>query len=131
MRYTREYYSLRFDETESMTDFLTRVKSLEERIDATKITLDKTKRTLLCLSMALPSEYRPLTQIWEVTPGITAEKAMTMLLEAERRNKKDNKESLGIKILIARGRNAKSKSSEHSEKKCYGCNKPGYIKKNC
>ena len=34
----------------------TRIKVLEEQIDATKVEMTGDKRTLLCLSMALPEE---------------------------------------------------------------------------
>jgi len=59
MRLSREYYSLPYDDTkESLTDFLTRVKILEERIAATRVTMNDDKRTLLCLTMALPPRFR-------------------------------------------------------------------------
>lgn len=62
MRLNREYYTLRYDDhgSESMSDFLTRVKILEERIDSTNVQMDNDKRTLLVLSMSLPARYRSL-----------------------------------------------------------------------
>ena len=86
MRLPKEYYSLRFKSFKSMSDYLTHIKVLEEKIDATKVTLDTNNRTILCLSMSLPQEYQYLIQIWAVTPTITAEKARTMLLEASRQH---------------------------------------------
>ena len=49
--------------------------------------LDDDKQTLLCLSITLPERYQYLTKIWELTPGITADRAKNMLLEEERRTK--------------------------------------------
>ena len=69
-----------------MTDYLTHIKILEEKIDATKITLDADNRTILYLSISLPQEYQYLVQIWAVTPSITAEKVRIMTLEASRQH---------------------------------------------
>ena len=87
MRLTREYYSLRYEDFDSMTHYLTQIKSLEERIRGTKVILDDDKKTLLCLGMTLPERFQYFTKIWSMTPGITADKARNMLLEEERREK--------------------------------------------
>ncbi|KAI9721750.1 MAG: hypothetical protein M1812_002085 [Candelaria pacifica] len=87
MRLTREYYSLRYDESESISAFLTKVKILEERIDATNITMDHDKRALLCLTMSLPTKYRSLTQIWMAMEDMIASKAKEMFLEEEQNRK--------------------------------------------
>ena len=87
MRLTREYYSLKFSEYDSMTAYLTKIKTLEERIRDTGVVLDNDKQTLLCLGMTLPEDLQYLTKIWAVTPGMTADKARNMLLEEERRKK--------------------------------------------
>ena len=85
MRLTKEYYSLRYGDYRSMTDYLTTMKLLEERIRATKVVLTDDKQTLICLAMSLPEHLQYLTRIWAVTPEMTAEKARTMLLEEERK----------------------------------------------
>ena len=46
-----------------MTAYLTQIKTLEERIRNTGVTLDDDKRTLLCLGMSLPERYQYLTKI--------------------------------------------------------------------
>ena len=84
MRLTKEYYTLSSIDFKSTEDMLTHIKLLEERIDATKVTLDSDKRTILCLMMCLPEQYRSLMQIWSVTKDMTAEKARAMLLEEDR-----------------------------------------------
>ena len=43
MRLTREYYSLRFEEFDSITYYLTHVKTLEERIRNINVVLDDDK----------------------------------------------------------------------------------------
>ena len=84
MRLTREYYTIRYDGFSGIIAYLTQIKTLEERIRNTGITLDDDKRTLLYLGISLPEKYQYLTKIWEMTPGITAEKARNMLLDEER-----------------------------------------------
>ena len=49
MRYTREYYLLKYTGDETIDTFFIRVKILEKRIDKTKITFDNDKRTLFYL----------------------------------------------------------------------------------
>lgn len=53
MRLTKEYYTLRYDEYGLITEYLTKIKTLEKRIRNTNITLDDDKQTLLCLGMTL------------------------------------------------------------------------------
>lgn len=86
LRLSKEYYTLQFKSSKSISEYLTRIKILEEKIDATKVVLNTNNRTILCLSMSLPQEYQYLTQTWAVTPSITAEKARQMVLEASRQH---------------------------------------------
>ena len=46
MRLTRKYHSLKFEEYDSMSDYLTKIKTLEERIRYTNVVLDDDKQTL-------------------------------------------------------------------------------------
>jgi len=121
MRLSREYYTLSYDGTSSMSDFLTRVKLLEERIDSTNVTLDNDRRTLLCLTMALQSHdrYRHLTQIWAATTSITADKARAMLLEESRVNEDQARMDTA---LIAR---------TPGRLRCWYCDKTGHKEENC
>ena len=57
MRLSKEYYTLRFKSFKSVTEYLTQIKVLEEKIDATQVILNNENRTVLCLSMLLPQEY--------------------------------------------------------------------------
>ena len=86
MRLSKEYYTLRFKSFKTVAEYLTHIKVLEERIDATKVVLDKDNRTVLCLSMSLPQEYQYLVQIWATMPTITSLKARQMVLEASRQH---------------------------------------------
>lgn len=86
MRLSKEYYTLQYKAFKSVPEYLTHIKILEEKIDATKVILDTNTRTILCLSMSLPQEYQYLVQIWAVTPSITAETARQMILEASRQH---------------------------------------------
>ena len=86
MRLSKEYYTLQFKGFKTVSEYLTHIKVLEEKIDATKVVLNEDNRTILCLSMSLPQKYQYLVQIWAVTPGITAEKVRQMVLEASRQH---------------------------------------------
>jgi len=63
MRLICKYYTLQFDNNESLFDFLTCVKILEEHIDSTNVQMNNNKQTLLCLSMSLSVRYHSLIQI--------------------------------------------------------------------
>jgi len=119
MRLCKEYFSLQYDPKESMVGFLTRVKLLEERMDATNITLTKENRILLCLSMAMPEEYQSLVQIWNSVDGIPLERAKTMLLEEEQRRKDRY-----------RGKRRFDKAPE-GPVACWTCGKSGHKKTDC
>jgi len=128
MRLTKEYYTLDFSNFKDMSDFLTHIKVLEERIDATNVTLDSNKRTLLCLMMALPDDYRSLAQLWSITPSITADKARDMLLEEERRQGEEEKSISAVKAF----RLGKPKPQPKAfKKRCTGCGKDGHTIDEC
>lgn len=63
MRLTREYYSLRYEDFDSMTSYLTQIKTLEERIRNINVTLDNDKQTLLCLGMIFPESFQYFIKI--------------------------------------------------------------------
>jgi hypothetical protein len=104
----------------TVDDYLTRIKTLEEQIDVTKIKLEGDKRTLLVLSMTLPVQYRSMVQLWTVMEGITAKKAMEMLRE-EVRHQEDDKT-----MTIARHTSPVEKTGE-----CWHCHKKGHNKEDC
>ena len=54
IRLSKEYYTLQFKAFKLISEYLTRIKVLEEKIDATKMVLDTNNRTILCLSTSLP-----------------------------------------------------------------------------
>ena len=132
MRLTKELYSLRFDNGTpdgaflSMSDYITRIKILEEQIDATKVEMTKDKRTLLVLMMGLPEYYQSIIQIWSVTPDITAEKAKSMLLDEERRRKDvENPMTLYSKL------NQRRKQQPLISAKCSHCHKDRHTAEQC
>ncbi|KAF6219168.1 hypothetical protein HO133_004993 [Letharia lupina] len=88
MRLTKEFYTLKYTSFETISEYLTHIKLLEERIAATNVILIPDKQTILCLFISLPGHLQYLTKIWDVTPDMTAEKACTMLLEEERKGER-------------------------------------------
>ncbi len=131
MRLTREYYTLSANTFKDIPEFLTRIKVLEEQIDATKVEMTGDKRTLLCLSMALPEEYRPLVQLWSMTPDMTAEKAKDMLLEEHRRTIDIHPTPEDIKSSAYAGRFGKQTRPDRPTKWCTGCKRPGHTEDVC
>lgn len=130
MRLTRELYSLELGPDESPSELLTRLKLLEEQIDATKVELTHDKRTLLALTMALATDdrYRSLVQIWQTLPDMTAERARQMLLE-EQQIQKANEET-AVKVNYIRKNFSRNDSGANS-KICGICEKQGHNKDEC
>ncbi|KAF6220018.1 hypothetical protein HO133_003843 [Letharia lupina] len=128
MRLTREYYSLRYEDFDSMTHYLTQIKTLEERIRGTNVILDDDKQTLLCLGMTLPERFQYFTKIWAVTLGMTADKARSMLLEEERREKTLDTGGVGLVATTRhpgkRMPSGKAILNYEHEVKCSRCGKP-------
>ena len=58
MRLIKEYYSLRYEDFDSMTSYFTQIKTLEERIRDINVILDDDKQTLLYLDMTLPESLQ-------------------------------------------------------------------------
>ena len=125
MRLSKEYYTLQFKAFRTVPEYLTQIKVLEEKIDATKVVLDTNNRTILCLSMSLPQEYQYLVQIWAVTPAITAEKARQMVLEVSRQHNQvsNNSRNPAAATSMLAQQDKKScphcGSTTHSKEKCY------------
>lgn len=112
MRLSKAYYTLQFKDFRTVSEYLTHIKVLEEKIDATNVLLDTNNRTILCLSLSLPQDYQDLVQIWAVTPGITAEIARQMVLEASRQHEQA--------LNNARG------TTETALEACEHCGDPGH-----
>lgn len=126
-------------------DFLTHVKLLEEQIDATQVELTKDKRTILCLTMALPEHLRQMATMWASLPEMTAEKAKEMLLE-EHRREHELKKAVDSKARVGNfGKQSKINGKNNSKdngnngnsdngydtKWCKTCEKPGHTKEEC
>jgi len=130
MRLTKEYYTLNWNDFKSAAAFLDHVKVLEERIDATKVELTPDKRTILCLTMALPEAYRYTTQVWALTPNITADQAKEMLLEEERTQDHNDVEKTALAARF--GKQAKlTGHGKGEEGNCPTCGKPGHGNDKC
>ena len=95
------------------------------------VTLDDDKRTLLCLGMSLPEQYQFFTKIWEVTPGMTADKARSMLLDEERRTVKPSDKALyTFAALRAPEKRTPSRKAIQNTLECPKCGKP-HEKEDC
>lgn len=125
MRLTKQYYTIKYSKFESVTDYITHIKLLEERIAATNVILTTDKQTILCLSMSLPDHLQYLTKIWAVTPDMTAVKAVNMLLEEERKGEKpklsEEEEVAGVFANV--GVAAANANANGNRKSCKTCGK--------
>ncbi len=129
MRLTKEYYTLKWKEFGSAAAFLDHVKVLEERIDATKVELTPDKRTILCLIMALPEQFRYMTQVWALTPNITADQAKEMLLEEERTYHQNDLEATAFAARFRK--QVKLTGRRRAEAGYPTCGKPGHGNDKC
>jgi len=62
IRLSKEYFTLLYNTFLNISTYLTYIKVLEEKIDATKVDFEK-NRTILYLIISLPPEYQYLVQI--------------------------------------------------------------------
>ena len=53
IRLTKEYYTLKYHKFETVTDYITLIKSLEEHVHATNVILTPDKQTILWFAMSL------------------------------------------------------------------------------
>ena len=65
----------------TLEDYLTKHKSLTERINKSGIKLTSEKRSLLVMIMGFSklSSHEAITEVWIATEGMTLEKAIAML----------------------------------------------------
>ena len=127
MKLIKEYYSLRYEDFDFMISYLTQIKTLEERIRGINVILDDDKQILLCLDMTLSESLQYYIKIWAVTLGMTADKVRSMLLEEERRLKKNkNQETLyGGAFVVTRSpdKRTSSRKVKKAVKECSRCGK--------
>jgi len=114
-------------------EWMTRIKVLNERIDATQITFDSDKRTLLVMMIGLQGEthYRSLVQIWAATANMTGDKAMAMLREDLGRGELEKLEGFNTALYA---NNPKKKSTPLPGNRhllCTHCGKDGHLENTC
>jgi len=86
----RELLGLHYADFNTTEDYLSHLRSLNDRITRTKVDLTPEKRALLTLTMSLPSEFEPLIQVWSLQPTPpTLDEASRQLMEHQRRHSQD------------------------------------------
>ena len=132
MHLIKELYTLRYEWGNSdgaflsMSDYITRIKVLEEQIDATGVEMTKDKCTLLVLQMRLSECYQSLIQVWSVMPDLTAAKAKSMLLDEEHQCK-----DIEISAALFSKQNQQKNQQPFKSAVCKHCHKKGHIEDNC
>ena len=85
-----------------MTEYVTSMKVLNEKIIVTKVKLTRNKRMIIGLMMKLSERFESLNRLWSLMSDLTAEKDRNMLLEEDRRqNSKANE--FGSDLEVYRG----------------------------
>ena len=81
MTLTKQCYTTKYNNFKTVSDNITHIKTLKERILATDVVLTPDKQSILCLSISLHEHFQYLTKLWDLTPDMTVAKAASMLLE--------------------------------------------------
>ncbi len=143
MRYSRELYSLTLQECHNVDDWITKIKTLGERIDATKIKLTPEKRTLLVIIMGLfgHASYGYLAPILTSIPDLTVEKAIHIIKEDQLRTSLQDGISYNTygTVVLARKKQEcrKCGKTNHKEADCWKnitcgiCKKKGHPTERC
>ena len=144
MRDSQSLYSLRLKK-ENPKDFLTEIKVLDERIEASKIQLTRDKRILLALTLGISSDpsFHSLIQLWSITPNLTSDQAVSMFREELLRrqavnvNPKDENPIMTSVLLASRKRKRESNKKQDDDsdiedlRECDKCGKEGHNEKDC
>ena len=133
MRLSEEYYILQCKVFKSISEYLTHIKVLEDKIDVIKVTLDADNRTTLCLMMSLSQKYQYLVQIWVVISSITVEKARQMELEASHQHNQALYNSDDPAITLRHSSQAMKAGFQGKKEKerCDHCESTGHASEKC
>jgi hypothetical protein len=76
-------------ENMTLEDYLTKHKSLTERINKSRIKLTSEKQSLLVIIIGFSklSSHEAITEVWIATKGMTLEKAITMLCQKDKKDR--------------------------------------------
>ena len=89
MRFTKKYYTLKFESFSCMFDYFIYIKLLKERMRVIKMKLNDNKQILLCFVMSLFENIQYFIKIWVMTKNFTVEMTRNMFLKKNRRTKSD------------------------------------------
>ena len=124
IRLNKELFRARFYDFESADQFFTHIKTLSEQIEATQVTMTNDRRILLVLSMACPSVYSGIAQLWQNMKDITPDQVIQMLKKEIRRHDRaeENEQERDYGDQPRHGLFAK---------KCRKCKKTGHKEEDC
>jgi len=143
IRLNKELFKAKFYNFSSVDKFFTHIKILSDQIEATKVTMTNERRLLLVLSMACPSEYSGIAQLWQNMKDITPDQAVQMLKEEVYRQKgaddhnDEEYQSLDAPGTFAMKKCKKCKKTGHKEEDCWKditceeCGKKGHPTERC
>lgn len=123
LRLTKELYTVKYDQFNSISDYHTHIKILKERISETNVKMTDDMEHLLIYSLSLPEKYQFLVKLWSMTPNMTAEIALKTLLNEERRLK-HVEETTPQRASSASRKRTHSDMRATAERFCRTCNKP-------
>lgn len=106
IRLIKKLYITKLSEFKNITEFVSHIKSINEKITDTKVEMTENKRMMVVYSMGLSEHFQPIVKMWRMIPDLTAEKALGSLLAEERRLEQVEKEkgSQWTYIVVSRKR---------------------------
>lgn len=130
-RLRREFTSLKYDSSKSMSDHLERLQQLAQEIGQAERPLTNSELAIAMLQ-SMPSDYTVTVQTIEAADkGTDPIYCYTKLVDEEQRRNAEKPQSgsnnKGDNALKASHRISKSSNT----RKCYNCNRPGHIARNC
>lgn len=117
----QKFFSMKFEEKETVTEFLGRFESLLCKLKNVKAEVS-TSMAITKITSSLPSQYQHFVSAWESVPAEkrTMEELTARLLIEEQRATTCMQDSNESAALASR-----------SSRKCFQCGKTGHIKRNC
>jgi hypothetical protein len=131
-----EFFGFKKAEEDDMTTHISKFENLVLKMQQLNVKPEESSLIVKLLD-TLPNEYESLCQAWWARSE--EQQTLTKLIgvlttDDQRRNDKKNPEALlsSNKVIFHKKNVRKEfKRGEHKKFKCYGCNKPGHIKRNC
>lgn len=116
----QKFFSIKFEENESVSQFLGRFESLLSKLKNLNAEVSQTM-AITKITLSLPSQFQHFVSAWESVPAekrTMDELTARLLIEEQRATSKHGEEESSALVLKSAG-------------KCFQCGKTGHLKKDC